>query len=196
MIEKRISGVPVVEGGKVVGILSEADYVARDSATTWVSRVLFRGEESPLSGVENVRDLMSSNPITIAATASVQEAARVMTRSGIKRLPVMDAGRMVGIVTRSDLIRAYVRVDDEIADDARQLIAALPAPLSGAHVDVTNGVVVLTGEVDNSEEARLVGRVVGHVEGAAGVENRLRWEVTTEVGDSPWSAFSTEGAPR
>jgi len=196
MIDNRISGLPVVEDEVVVGIISEADYVARDSSATWVSRVLNKGDEAPLSGIEKVSDLMSHGPVTIPSTATVQEAARVMTHRGFKRLPVEEGGRLVGIVTRSDLIRAYVRTDEEIAGDARQLIAVLPAPLSEVQVEVKDGIAILTGEVDNSEEARLLTRVVRSVEGVGTIDNQLKWEVTTEIGDSPWSAFSTEGAPR
>ncbi len=196
MIDNRISGLPVVEDEVVVGIISEADYVARDSSATWVSRVLNKGDEAPLSGIEKVSDLMSHDPVTIPSTATVQEAARVMTHRGFKRLPVEEGGRLVGIVTRSDLIRAYVRTDEEIAGDARQLIAVLPAPLSEVQVEVKDGIAILTGEVDNSEEARLLTRVVRSVEGVGTIDNQLKWEVTTEIGDSPWSAFSTEGAPR
>jgi CBS domain-containing protein len=196
MIDNRISGLPVVEAGIVVGIISEADYVAQDSASTWVSRVLFKGDEAPLSGIEKVSELMSPNPVTIPSTATVQEAARVMTRRGFKRLPVEEDGRMVGIVTRSDLIRAYVRTDEEVADEARDLIAVLPEPLSGVAVEVKDGIATLTGAVENSEEARMLTRVVKGVEGIGAVDNRLDWEVDSEIGESPWSAFPTEGAPR
>jgi CBS domain-containing protein len=196
MIDNRISGLPVVQDGRVVGILSEADYVAKDSSATWVTRVLFRGEDSPLSGVEQVRELMSSSPVTIASTATIQEAARVMTRRGFKRLPVEDSGRLVGIITRSDLVKAYVRTDEEIADDARDVVAVLPGPMSEVKVEVEDGVATITGVVDNSYESRLVAAMVRSVEGIQRVDNRIEWEVDAELGDSPWSAFPPEGASR
>jgi CBS domain-containing protein len=196
MIDNRISGLPVVQDGRVVGILSEADYVAKDSSATWVTRVLFRGEDSPLSGVEQVRELMSSSPVTIASTATIQEAARVMTRRGFKRLPVEDSGRLVGIITRSDLVKAYVRTDEEIADDARDVVAVLPGPMSEVKVEVEDGVATITGVVDNSYESRLVAAMVRSVEGIQRVDNRIEWEVDAELGDSPWSACPPEGASR
>jgi CBS domain-containing protein len=194
MLDKRISGLPVVEGDRVVGILSEADYVAKDSSRTWISRVLFGQEEATLTGVEKVGELMSRDPITIDVTDSILEAARIMTRRKVKRLPVLDHGLMVGIVTRSDLIRAYIRPDHEIAEDTREMIAVLPDPMSGVQVEVEDGVVRLSGEVETSAEARLVGRVANGVEGVARVDNRLVWEIDSELSDKPWSAFSQEGA--
>jgi osmotically-inducible protein OsmY len=80
---------------------------------------------------------------------------------------------MVGIVTRSDLIRAYVRTDEELADDAREMLAVLPEPMSLVAVAVSGAVVTLSGEVPTIEEAQLVARIVKGVEGMAGVDNQL-----------------------
>ncbi|HVR79575.1 MAG TPA: CBS domain-containing protein [Acidimicrobiia bacterium] len=173
MLDHRISGLPVMEDDTLVGIISEADYVAKDSSRSWRARVLLEDDQGPLSGAEKVGDLMSREPITIPVTASVHEAARLMTRAGFKRLPVIDDGRMVGIVTRSDLIRAYVRSDEDLADDAREMLAVLPEPLSRVAIAVSGAVITLSGEVRTVEEAQLVGRVVKGVEGIAGVDNQL-----------------------
>lgn len=194
MIDNRISGLPVVEDDVVVGVISEADYVAKDSSRTWVSRVLFGQEDGMLTAIERVGKLMSRDPITIPVTATVQEAARLMTRNDVNRLPVVDHGRMVGIVTRSDLIRAYVHSDEEIARDVKHMIAVLPEPMSSIGVSVEDGIVALSGEVETSAEARLAARMVQAVEGVARVDNLLAWEVTTEYAESRWSAFPQEGA--
>lgn len=196
MIDKRISGLPVVADDAVVGVISETDYVAKDSSRTWISRALFRQEDGMLTGVETVGELMSRNVVTIPVSATVQDAARLMTRHNVNRLPVIDHGRMVGLVTRSDLIRAYVHSDEEIADDVNLMIAVLPEPMSKIGVSVEDGIVSLTGEVETSAEARLVARMVGEIEGVTAVDNRLSWEVTTGAGDRPWSGFSQEGAIR
>ena len=196
MIDKRISGLPVVADDAVVGVISETDYVAKDSSRTWISRALFRQEDGMLTGVETVGELMSRNVVTIPVSATVQDAARLMTRHNVNRLPVIDHGRMVGLVTRSDLIRAYVHSDEEIADDVNLMIAVLPEPMSKIGVSVEDGIVSLTGEVETSAEARLVARMVGEIEGVTAVDNRLSWEVTTGAGDRPWSGFSQEGANR
>lgn len=173
MLENRISGLPVMEDDALVGVISEADYVAQDSSRSWRARVLLEGDQGPLGGAEKVGELMSREPITVPVTATVHEAARLMTRAGVKRLPVVDEGRMVGIVTRSDLIRAYVRSDEDLADDAREMLAVLPDPLSRLAVAVSGAVITLSGEVRTIEEAQLVARIVKGVEGMAGVDNQL-----------------------
>ena len=194
MMDNRISGLPVVDDDIVVGVISEADYVAKDSSRTWVSHVLFGHEDGMLSGIERVEELMSRHPITISATATVKEAARLMTRNDVNRLPVIDHGRLIGLVTRSDLIRAYVHHDEEIAGDVKHVLAVLPDPMSNIRVSVAGGVVVLTGEVETSAEARLVGRIAQGVEGVAWVDNRIGFDVTTEAGQDRWSAYPKEGA--
>jgi len=196
MIDKRISGLPVVVEEIVVGVISETDYVAKDGSRTWFSRALSRQEDGMLSDVQKVGELMSRNVITITVSATVQDAARLMTRHNVNRLPVIDHGRMVGLVTRSDLIRAYVHSDGDITDDVNLMIAVLPEPMSNIGVSVADGIVSLSGEVETSAEARLVARMVGEIEGVAGVDNRLSWEVTTGAGDRLWSGFSQEGAIR
>jgi CBS domain-containing protein len=194
MMDNRISGLPVVEDDVVVGVISEADYVAKDSSRTWVSHVLFGHEDGMLSGIERVEELMSRHPITISATATVKEAARLMTRNDVNRLPVIDHGRLIGLVTRSDLIRAYVHHDEEIAGDVKHVLAVLPDPMSNIQVSVAGGVVVLTGEVETSAEARLVGRIAQGVEGVVSVDNRIGFDVTTEAAQDEWAAYPKEGA--
>lgn len=194
MIDGGFSGLPVLEDGRLVGILSEADFVRRDGSQTWVSRVLLGEEEAPLSEVSMVKELMSAPAVTIADTATVQEAARIMTRKGLKRLPVVDHNhQMVGIVTRRDLIRAYVRSDEDILEEVKLLIEVLPSPLSGVEIDVTEGVVTLTGDVETSSEARAVCKIVRGVEGVGRVVNELDWEITSELGESPWAGYALEG---
>jgi CBS domain-containing protein len=139
---------------------------------------------------------MSREPVTIPVTATVHEAARVMTRGGFKRLPVEDHGRMVGIVTRSDLVRAYVRRDEEIADDARQMVAVLPGPMATVGIGVEGAIVALTGAVDTSEEAQFVARMVKDVEGVIRVDNHLVWGESEDRGKTPDAALPEEDASK
>ena len=194
MIDGGFSGLPVVDDGRLVGILSEADYLVKDGSQSWISRALVGAELSPMAEVEFVSELMSTPAVTVANTASVQEAARIMTRKGLKRLAVLNSDReVVGIVTRADLIRAYVRPDAEIAGEIRQMLAVLPAPLSGLAVEVLDGVAVLSGDVETSAEARAVSMILSGIEGVARVRNDLDWEVATELGDNPYSGYPLEG---
>jgi len=195
MIDGGFSGVPVVENDRLVGIISEADFLAKDGSQSWISRALFGEEQSPLADVELVSELMSTPVVTVAETASVQEAARIMTRKGLKRLAVLNQNlEVAGIVTRADLIRAYVRPDADIVGEIRQMLAVLPEPLSGLAVEVNDGVAVLSGDVETSAEARAVIRIVKGIEGVARVHNDLYWEVATERGDNPYSGYPLEGA--
>ncbi len=185
MLDGGFSGLPVIEDGRLIGVLSEADFVARDGSPTWLSRVLFGDEERPLAGVQTVAEIMTTPAVTIDELSTVQEAARVMTRRGLKRLPVVShGGELVGIVTRRDLIASYVRPDEDIAGEVETLLAVLPSPLSHVEVSVADGVVTLSGEVDSADQSKTAGRVARGVEGVVRVVSRLDWEIEG-VGDYP-----------
>ena len=119
--ENRISGAPVVEGEKIVGILSEADLMRLFESEMSISLVL----PSPLEIIElpirmhhqlketarrlaatKVEDIMTRQVVTIEEEASIEEAARTMSKYEINRLPVVRGGKLVGIVTRADVIKA------------------------------------------------------------------------------------------
>ncbi len=119
--ENRISGAPVVEGERIVGIVSEADLMKLFESEMSINLVL----PSPLEIIElpikmhrqlkeaakrlaarRVEDIMTRGVITIDEEASIEEAARVMAKHGINRLPVIREGKLVGIVTRADVIKA------------------------------------------------------------------------------------------
>ncbi len=119
--ENRISGAPVVEGERIVGIVSEADLMKLFESEMSINLVL----PSPLEIIElpikmhrqlkeaakrlaarRVEDIMTRGVITIDEEASIEEAARVMAKHGINRLPVVREGKLVGIVTRADVIKA------------------------------------------------------------------------------------------
>jgi Flp pilus assembly secretin CpaC len=76
----------------------------------------------------------------------------------------------------------------------KHVLAVLPDPMSNIQVSVAGGVVVLTGEVETSAEARLVGRIAQGVEGVVSVDNRIGFDVTTEAAQDEWAAYPKEGA--
>ena len=100
-----------------------------------------------------------------------------MVRHGVNRLPVLDTGRIVGIVTRADLVRAYLRQDAEIETAVRRDVLEHTMWLDPAAFDirVSEGIVYLAGSVDRRSTARIVEKLIGLLEGVSAVESRLTW---------------------
>jgi len=113
MLEHRISGLPVVdEGGTLVGIVSERDLLRRDGGEPpeWVELLIGAEQlerQYAQSRTRAVAEVMTADPATIAADAPLEKAVRLMEQHRIKRLPVMADGRLVGIIARPDLVRAF-----------------------------------------------------------------------------------------
>ena len=123
MVEAGVSGLPVIDdGGSLIGIITEADFVrrqAREDRGRLLNVVLQRRD--PVSGATTVGEVMTPHPIVIYPEATVTEAARVMLAHRVKRLPVVDdVGRLVGVVSRADLMSAFTIPDEELADTVRQ----------------------------------------------------------------------------
>lgn len=125
MLSNRISGAPVVVEGRVVGIISEADLVAMFApppssrgaltAPEPFALLLRGGVPRPDTGV-TVAEVMTDDVVTVSPTASLWEAASLIQRHGIRRLPVVDdRGYLVGIVARADLVRSMARDDEDIS---------------------------------------------------------------------------------
>ena len=123
--EHRISGVLVVdEHGALLGVVSEADFLveAQGGASVRrspIARLFGRAGDAGSPGdrhfASTASELMTSPVITIGPEVLIADAAAVMTKQRINRLPVVDDGRLVGIVTRADLVRSYVRTDEQLA---------------------------------------------------------------------------------
>jgi CBS domain-containing protein len=118
LAEHRISGLPVVDAGKLVGVVAESDLMWRESGVTPPPYIMLLDSVIYLENPgryerelhkalgQTVGDVMTHNPVTIAPDAPLSEAARLMHERGIQRLPVLDAaGQLVGILTRSDIVR-------------------------------------------------------------------------------------------
>ncbi|MFF7721497.1 CBS domain-containing protein [Streptomyces luteogriseus] len=177
---QRISALPVVDTRKrVVGVVSEADLLRkeefRDSAPG-------RGPRArPPEGLEKAQavtaaDLMTSPPVTVYPDATVARAARLMARRKVKRLPVVDDdGVLRGIVSRSDLLRVFLRPDHDIARAIRHEVLAgrLPDGIDSVRVEVNEGVVTLTGSMPDTSVVPLAVRLVRSVEGVVDVRPEL-----------------------
>ncbi|AQT76972.1 CBS domain-containing protein [Streptomyces sp. fd1-xmd] len=159
--EYDITAVPVVDGtGCPVGVVSEADLLRRR----------FPG------GASTAGDLMTSPAVTARPEWSVVRAARVMQRHGVKRLPVVDAhGRITGVLSRSDLIRLFLRHDHAIQEEIMEdvLTRVLRIAPSSVTVDVEDGLVTLSGTVHRAELLPVIVRLCQSVDGVVDVDNRL-----------------------
>lgn len=183
MVNAGISGLPVVDDmRKVVGIITEADFVTAEANRSWGRqrrRLLanFLGESSPTQ-VKTVADAMSGEPHTIDRESSVTEAARMMTDMRIKRLPVVTPdGTLEGIISRADIMGAFARDDDQLRDEVVNdvLIGVLQLDPSSVAVTVTDGVVNLAGSVATRSERRLLEELAIRVEGVISVESTVTW---------------------
>jgi CBS domain-containing protein len=185
--ERQISGVPVVDGGgDLVGVVSEADLVAKQAGRPMSRRTpldwIFGERPGPgelrRRAATTVAQAMTAPVITVDADRPLREAAALMVDRGVNRLPVTDAGRPVGIITRADLVRAYLKRDEEILRSVREDVIrhAMWLDPDELRVEVGEGVVRIGGTVDRRSTARILEKLIGLVEGVDGVANDLTWE--------------------
>lgn len=183
MEQWRVSALPVLEGdGRVIGVVSEADLLPkeefRDSEPDRLTQLRRMGDLAK-AGAVTAGELMSAPAVTVHADATLPEAARIMAVKGVKRLPVIDAqGALVGVVTRGDLLKVFLRSDAELADEIRRSVVDVlfPAPVEPVHVVVAEGVATLTGCVRDAERVELAARMTRGVEGVVDVDCRLTAE--------------------
>jgi CBS domain-containing protein len=184
--ERRISGVPVVDGGVLIGVVSEADLLAKQVGRPLSRRTpldwIFGERPSPWEqrrrAATAVAQAMTSPAITVDADRPLREAAALMVDRGLNRLPVLEAGRLVGIVTRADLVRAYLKRDEEILRTVRDDVIAHTMWLDPDELQVTvrEGMVRIAGTVDRRSTAAIVEKLIHLIEGVDGVANYLTWE--------------------
>jgi len=175
MVEHHVSALPVVDvvgtEGRLVGVVSEADLLATEGTSPW-SRA-----GDPAASDQTAAALMSSPAITVRADHTVDWAARVMHWKGVKRLPVVDPrGRLVGIVSRSDLLGLCLRSDEAIDQDClRQVLERLGLGPDAVNVRCTGGVVTLHGQVPSAALASRLVEAVHELTGVVGVDDHLTY---------------------
>lgn len=196
MLQKRISGLPVIdELGHLAGIVSEGDFLRRAEADTgrrrprWIEFFMGPGrladEYVRLSG-RKVGDVMTREVRTVSPDAPLEEVVRLMERHNIKRVPVVDNGKVVGIVTRANLLHAVAAFAHEIAplsaDDKAirdRLLAALKdqpwTPATAIEVIVRNGVVALSGVITDERQRRALRVAAENIPGVKAVEDNVVW---------------------
>src|SRR5579875_3562745 len=120
--------------------------------------------------------LMSAPVITVHPEATLTEAARLMYQHGVKRLPVVDAhGRLVGIVSRADLLKAFLRSDESIRHELQTQILEPIGVAGSVRASAEEGLVTLEGEVESRLLAHLLARLVQGVDGVVGVNSQLTY---------------------
>jgi CBS domain-containing protein len=181
----NVSALPVLDRDRrVVGVVSEADLLLRAGRPDehGIMDVLDpqRKARRARARGRTASQIMTSPAITIHPEAPVREAAQVMTERAVKRLPVVDEdGRLVGIVSRADLIRMFVRPDQDIRREVREgvLHHTLWMDPTTVFVEVRDGVVTLQGQVEKRSMIPIVVGLVEGLDGVVGVENRLGYDV-------------------
>jgi len=181
LARKGISGLPVVSAtGEVVGVLSEADIVVKAGGEVTRNRLLGWLLESDFGLEDKIRavtvgDAMSAPPVTISPKRPVHEAARLMVAENVNRLPVVDKGKLTGIITRADIVRAFTRSDAELLDEIRKDILRGTFWLEPGRVTVTvvDGEVTLRGDVETEADQELLPHFVAHVPGVISVDADL-----------------------
>jgi CBS domain-containing protein len=193
MVERRISGVPVVDrAGRVVGMVSEGDLIRRSETDTgrqrsWWLQLLSPNselaEEYVKSHGRRAEHVMSRNVVTVSETASLRDVADLLERYAIKRVPVLRGGKLVGIVSRANLLQALASAAGAVAtgpgDEAIRalLLAELRkqkwAQAAPGNVIVSDGVVHLWGNVLSEEERKALRVAAENVPAVKSVEDHM-----------------------
>ncbi|MFD4208340.1 CBS domain-containing protein [Micromonospora tulbaghiae] len=198
LTERHVTAAPVVdETRRVLGVVSEADlmYKVEFLGQPRERRILpdrHRREARAKAGATLAADLMTAPAVTVTPDATIVEAARLMDARGVKRLPVVDdLGRLVGIVTRGDLLKVHLRPDAGIRRDVVEEVLWRSLGVRDGVVDVTvdRGVVTLTGQVERRSTAQLAVRLARQVSGVVEVVDALGYATD----DAPMAALRIGG---
>lgn len=198
LLSMRVSGLPVTDdAGRLVGIVSEGDFLHRTELGTarrrprWIEFLLGPGEIAEsyvFSHGRKVHDVMTRDVASVGETAALTEIVEVMEKHKVKRLPVVSGDRLIGIITRSDLLRALSAAVSE--EDAEQpagsdqaILDALTAELNRQgfvspkclDIVVDKGVVTLNGEIFDDRQRQALIVASENVPGVARVIDRLVW---------------------
>lgn len=200
MHDYRVSALPVVDDeDRLVGIVSEADLILKEDPELEEGAHLFEGrhrrhDREKAAGLI-ARELMTMPVVTVGPDATLGEAARLMHRRGVKRLVVVDGGgRILGILSRADLLKVFLRDDAEIEHEVREDVIrrTLWIDPDTVTVRVHDGIVRLEGQLERRSLIPVLDHLVTGVEGVVGVEENLSHVVDDTVGSSdipmPWTA--------
>ncbi len=190
--DHRVSAFPVIdEHGTVIGVVSEADLLAKEALDGTVSGViagmLHHKEQAKAEGV-TAADLMSAPAVTVGPDTPVADAAKLMYARRVKRLPVVAAdGHLVGIVSRSDVLSVYGRPDEEIQHEITQgiILDSFLVDPDLYTVTVTDGIVTIAGRPETIGIGRDIIEAARHVEGVVAVRDRLSYPPAARASSGP-----------
>jgi CBS domain-containing protein len=183
LIERRINAVPIVdEDRRVIGVVSESDLLRKielvgEDEPHWFERR--RREQHHKAAARTAGELMTVPAVTLTPEASIRTAARVLDEANVKQLPIVNhLGGLVGIVTRSDLLKEHLRPDADIDGDVRTAVAETVLTENSAAVRTTvhRGVVTLTGQVDRWSTKVLLIRLAAVVPGVVEVIDDINFD--------------------
>jgi CBS domain-containing protein len=197
MVAHRVSGVPVVNhSGLLLGIISESDLVSKleyeeqgqgptgllDRLAHAVGAVADRKLHA-----RTAAELMTSRVIIAEPDATVRELAHLMTIHVVNRIPIVESGRVIGIVTRADILRTLVRPDAAITEDVRwRMLHDLWIDPTGLTIGTRDGIVTIAGQVGTRSEAELVKRWTAATEGVVDVDTRnLQYRIDERRTEAP-----------
>jgi CBS domain-containing protein len=181
--DNKISGLPVVdEDGRVIGVVSEADlaYKVEYRLADYVLPRVQRHEDHEAmrkAAAVTAVELMSAPPITVDLDTPVGAIARVLDRAQINRVPVVDDDdRLLGIVSRHDLLKSFTRADIEVADEVRQMLRRI-FRVDTADTVVREGVVTLTGRLPHKSQIPVAVRLAQSIEGVVDAISELAFDL-------------------
>jgi CBS domain-containing protein len=184
LVANGVSGVPVCgSDGEVLGVVSEADILRKEEGfdpglprpLAWLARKLDR--ELDKISARTAAEAMTAPALTVRPTQQASEVARLMVDNAVNRLPVVVDGRLVGIVSRADLVRAFSRADEEIEREIREdvLLGVMLLDYEDFEIAVDDGCVRIGGRVNTEDDARILERCVRRVPGVVALEADLHW---------------------
>jgi CBS domain-containing protein len=181
LTEKQIAAVPVVNAAhEVVGVVSESDLLYKeeyhDEPGTATKRRWWRGWPTYKASATEAREVMTTPPVVISADATIVEAARRIDEYGVKRLPVVDVdGKLVGIIAPRDILKVFLRPDEEIRQEIMDevFVKYLHAKPALIKVDVRDGVAYLGGQVETPGHIPLAVRMAAAIDGVVAVRDQL-----------------------
>jgi CBS domain-containing protein len=194
MLQNNISGLPVVDAeGDLVGIVTEGDFLRRSELGTqrrrprWLEFIVGPGrlaEEYVTQSGKKIEEIMTPDPVTVTLDDELEDVVELMERHHIKRLPVMQSGRMVGIVSRANLMHALASLARDttapVGDDSKirdNVLAAIGNEKWAPHVNVVvkNGAAELWGVITDERERQALIVATENVPGVEQVHDHLVW---------------------